>query len=298
MNRTTEKRSSTFRLFNFSTCVAVAALFSATGNAAVNFLVGTHIVKGTLKDWRNKVLTSSAAVTIQAVSTNGSVIASSVVADPTADGYNFLLEIPLSTKATDSTAAVGDRLNCVLIQDSGLSLAVEPIVVGEADTVSSASLAFVHTQDYTSTDDPDTTVHVPAEYIDTIAPWMEAYEIEGEYDPFADYDHDGASNYNEYCAGTNPFDPSDKLLITAYNAPRNAPHAISFEYAGGHVYGVATTLSLTNPQWATQPVRNTETGAEHDQVMPSADEEDVGLATVYVVPAEGATSQFFRVETK
>ncbi|MBR4611109.1 MAG: hypothetical protein IKO40_00190, partial [Kiritimatiellae bacterium] len=162
MNRSIEKRFSTFRLFDFSTCVAVAALFAATSNAAVNFLVGTHIVKGTLKDWRNKVLTSSAAVTVQAVSTNGSVIASTVVADPTADGYNFLLEIPLSTKATDSTAAVGDELNCVLIQDSGLSLAVEPIVVGEADTVSSASLAFVHTQDYTSTDDPDTTVHVPA----------------------------------------------------------------------------------------------------------------------------------------
>lgn len=302
MNRSIEKRFSTFRLFNFSICVAVAALFAATSNAAVNFLVGTHIVKGTLKDWRNKVLTSSAAVTVQAVSTNGSVIASTVVANPTADGYNFLLEIPLSTKATDSTAAVGDRLNCVLVQESGLSLAVDPLVVGEANTVSSTSLAFVNMQSYTSEDDPDTTVHVPEEYIDTIAPWMEAYAdeygIEGEYDPFADYDRDGASNYNEYCAGTNPFDPSDKLLITAYNAPRNAPHAISFEYVGGHVYGVATTLSLTNPQWATQPVRNSETGAEHDQVMPSADEEDVDLATVYVVPAEGATSQFFRVETK
>ena len=198
MNRTTEKRFSTFRLFDFSTCVAVAALFAATSNAAVNFLVGTHIVKGTLKDWRNKVLTSSAAVTVQAVSTNGSVIASTVVANPTADGYNFLLEIPLSTKATDSTAAVGDRLNCVLVQESGLSLAVDPLVVGEANTVSSTSLAFVNMQSYTSEDDPDTTVHVPEEYIDTIAPWMEAYAdeygIEGEYDPFADYDRDGASN--------------------------------------------------------------------------------------------------------
>ena len=67
---------------------------------------------------------------------------------------------------------------------------------------------------------------------------------------------------------------------------------------GGHVYGVATTLSLTNPQWATQPVMKSETGAEHEQVMPSADEEDVGLATIYVVPAEGATSQFFKLEAK
>jgi hypothetical protein len=127
---------------------------------------------------------------------------------------------------------------------------------------------------------------------------MEAYDIEGDYDPFADYDHDGASNYAEYRAGTNPFDPTDKLAITSYAAPQNAPHALSFEYVGGHLYGVATTRSLTNPEWTTQPVKNSEADAEQAQVMPSADEEDVGMTTIYVVPAEGATSQFFKLEAK
>ncbi len=278
--------------------VAFAALNAASVVAAVNFPVGTHLIKGTLKDWQNKVLTSSAAVTVQAVSTNGTVIASAKVADPTADGYNFLLQIPLSSTATDSTVAVGDTLNCVLVQESGLSLAASPLAVGEANAVSTVSLAYVNMKNYTSTDGTGTTASVPAEYVDTIAAWMEAYEIEGDYDPFADYDKDGASNYAEYRAGTNPFDATDKLAITAYSAPQNAPHAISFEYAGGHVYGVATTLSLTNPQWATQKVKKTETDAEREQVMPSADEDDVGVATIYVVPAEGAKSQFFKVEAK
>ncbi|MBR0056040.1 MAG: hypothetical protein IJP66_01810 [Kiritimatiellae bacterium] len=278
--------------------LALLPMAAMSAAVAANFPVGTYLIKGTLKDWRNKVLTSTAAVTIQAVNTNGAVIASATVADPTSDGYNFLLQIPLSSKATDSTAAVGDRLNCVLIQDSGLSLAVDPLPVGEADTVSSASLSFVNMQSYTSSDDPETTVSVPVEYIDTIAAWMEAYEIEGDYDPFADYDEDGASNYNEYRAGTNPFDSSDALAITQYTAPRSALHSLSFEYAGGHVYGVATTFSLVNPQWASQPVKSSETDADHEQVMPSADEEDVGLATIYVVPAEGATSQFFKLEAK
>ena len=79
------------------------------------------------------------------VATNGTVIASTKVADPTADGYNFLLQIPLSTTATDSTAAVGDTLNCVLVQESGLALAATPLVVGEANVVSDVSLAFVNT---------------------------------------------------------------------------------------------------------------------------------------------------------
>lgn len=278
-----------------TTSAVFAAVFAVLNAAAVNFPVGTHLIKGTLKDWQNKVLTSSAAVTVQAVSTNGSVIASTKVADPSADGYNFLLEIPLSSKATDFTAAVSNTLNCVLVQESGLSLAVDPLVVGEANAVSEVRLAFVNTRSYTK---DGTTVNVPEEYIEAISIWMEAYGIEGDYDPFDDYDHDGAKNYAEYCAGTNPFDATDKLAITAYAAPQSAPHAISFEYVGGHVYGVATTRTLTNPQWATQPVRKNETDTDHEQVMPSADEDDVGMATIYVVPAEGATSQFFKLEAK
>ena len=274
--------------------VAVAAVNTTT--FAANFPIGTHLVKGTLKDWQNKVLTSSSAVTVQAVATNGTVIASTKVANPTEDGYNFLLQIPLSSTATDSTAAVGDDLNCVLKQGSELSLAVSPIKVGEANTVSKAALAYVNMKNYTSAD--GTTASVPAEYVETIAAWMEDEEIEGDYDPFADYDGDGVSNYDEYRAGTDPFDDTDKLAITDYTAPQNALHTIKFEYVGGHVYGVETTLSLTNPEWAVQKVKKTETDSEHEQVMPSADEDDVGVATIYVVPAEGATSQFFKVEAK
>lgn len=277
--------------------LAVAMLCAAAIHAA-NFPLGTHLIKGTLKDWKNKVLTSSAAVTVQAVATNGTVIASTKVADPTEDGYNFLLQIPLSTTATDSTAAVGDTLNCVLVQELGLSLALEPLPVGDANAVSTVSLEFLNMKSYTSQEDPETQVYVPQEYVDSIAAWMEAFGIEGEYDPFADYDNDGASNYNEYRAGTNPFDDTDRLAITAYTAPQNALHTLSFEYSGAHVYGVETTLSLTNPEWAVQKVKKTETDAEHEQVMPSADEDDVGVATIYVVPAEGATSQFFKVEAK
>lgn len=275
--------------------VVFAAMDAASAATAANFPVGTHLIKGTLKDWQNKVLTSSAAVTVQAVSTNGSVIASTKVADPSADGYNFLLQIPLSSKATDSTAAVGDTLNCVIVQGTELSLAADPIPVGDANTVSNVCLAFMNMKDYTK---DGTTVKVAQEYVDTIAVWMEVLGYEGNYDPFADYDNDGVSNYGEYCAGTNPFDASDKLAITAYAAPQNAPHAISFEYVGGHVYGIATTLSLTNPKWAAQPVKKSETDAEQAQVMPSADEEDVGMTTIYVVPAEGATSQFFKLEAR
>ena len=276
--------------------LSLAAMNAPSAFAAANFPLGTHLIKGTLKDWKNQVLTSSAAATIQAVATNGTVIASTKVTDPTADGYNFLLQIPLSTKATDSTAAIGDTLNCVLVQESGLSLAATPFAVGDANAVSTHVLALVNTKSYSK--EGQGTVSVAQEYVDTIAVWMEARGIEGEYDPFDDYDNDGVSNYDEYLAGTNPFDASDKLAIIAYAAHQAAPHAIKFEYVGGHVYGVATTRSLTNPEWTTQPVKKSETDAEQEQVMPSAVEDEVDVTTIYVVPAEGATSQFFKLEAK
>lgn len=277
--------------------LSLVAINASSAVAAANFPVGTHLYKGTLKDWKNKLLSSSAAVTIQAVSTNGTIIASTKVADPTVDGSNFLLQVPLSSAATASTVAVGDTLNCVVVQESGLSLAANPLIVGEADTVSSLSLVFVNTKSFTQ-EVTGTTVEVPQEYVDTIAAWMEAYSIDGEYDPFDDYDSDGVTNYDEYRAGTNPFDATDKLAITAYSASNDALHAISFEYVGGHVYGVTTTPSLTNPQWATQLVKKTKAGAEHTQVVPSFNDDEVGVTTIYVVPAEGATSQFFKLEAK
>ena len=149
---------------------AFVALAPASGVAAVNFPVGTHLVKGTLKDWQNKVLTSTDAVTVQAVATNGTVIASTKVANPTADGYNFLLQVPLSTVATDSTAAVGDTLNFVLVQEGGLSLSASPITVGEANAVSTAVLELVNMKSYTK---DGTTVSVAQEYIDGISSWLE-----------------------------------------------------------------------------------------------------------------------------
>ena len=286
---------------------AVTALMVVWGalsaSAAANFPIGTHLVKGSLKDWQNKVLTSASAVTVQAVATNGVVLASTKVTNPTTDGFNFLLQIPLSTMATASTAAVGDTLNGVILQGSGSSvttnLTTSAISVGDADAVSTVSLAFVNMKTYTQqTDAGATSVRVPSEYVDTISTYLSDYKISGNYDPFADYDNDGVSNYDEYLAGTSPFDASDKLAITDYVAPENAPHSIRFEYVGGHVYGVATTLSLTNPNWITQGIKTSETAAESDQVMPSMNEDDVGVATIYVVPAEGATSQFFKMEAK
>ena len=65
------------------------------------------------------------------------------------------------------------------------------------------------------------TVYVPEDYIEGIS-YLMAFNGKTGYDPFADWDGDGFSNYAEYVAGTNPFDASDLLRITGFSASPKA----------------------------------------------------------------------------
>ena len=123
------------------------ALGAWAASAAPNFPHGTHIMRGSLKgfdeDGRNVILSSSRNMTIRAVNANGQVIAESKVKDPTAEGYNFALLVPLSTTATDSTCAVGDKLNCVIVEQGGLSISTSPVTVGGAREAHAISFEYV-----------------------------------------------------------------------------------------------------------------------------------------------------------
>ena len=118
-----------------------------------------------------------------------------------------------------------------------------------------------------------------------------------EYDPFADYDGDGRSNYAEYLAGTNPFDKSDFLAVRSIEVSGGRA-ALSFEYVGGHVYGVRAARDLTHPEWLTQKVRASAEGAELEQVAPSADPDAAGEATIWMTPAGDAATGFYVLEAK
>ena len=179
---------------------ALIALGAWPAWAAANFPVGTHIVKGAVlgydENGRNILLTSESGVTIRAVDTNGEIIAESKVIDATQDGVNFVLQIPLSKTATDSTCATGDQLNCVMVEASGMLISTEPFTVGGARESQTLTLKMIDVQRYVS-EDGSKTNQVAQAYVDAIQAWMEDDEELDEqyrgkpYDPFADYDNDG-----------------------------------------------------------------------------------------------------------
>ena len=276
--------------------LAGAIALSASG---VNFPVGTYIYTGSVLDYRHEVMTADAGLTIQAVSTNGTVLAASRVTDPVvSSGVNFVLEVPVSTEASAKSAAVGDALNCVVISEGGITnisaQPMPPVAAATATTnlniVSASATAFPYVD--------GRTVLVSDDYLAGLAPWMEAYG-KSAYDAAADWDGDGASNYAEYKAGTNPFDPSDRLRITDFRLGQDST-LLCFEYAGGHLYALDSSKTLTNKTWMVESFRAGSPAAvpQKSVSVPGREDEDVGVMTLYLVPASAEPSMFYTIRAE
>ena len=186
--------------------------------------------------------------------------------------------------------------NRVVETPEGKSIATGQLTVGgPADVTSGVTLLMVDEERFTN---PKTgeTVGVPRAYLEEISPWLEFKDV--TYDPWGDFDKDGVSNYSEYLAGTDPFDETHKLTISKFEPNVNGLHKITFEYVGGHLYGVAATPDLTKPAWTQRKILPTPDGVEQAAVLPSAEPDDVGITTIYVVPASDKPSEFFKLEPR
>lgn len=141
------------------------------------------------------------------------------------------------------------------------------------------------------------TVLVSEEYLDGISYWMEANGHD-EYDPAADWDGDGRNNYHEFVADTNPFDGSDYLVIRDFEEdPDTGVQAITFEYAGGHLYALSVTEGVTAPAWMDAPFAPPPKASARTTVH-FPDPDDLGHATLYVLPATDTPQRFYRVKVK
>lgn len=283
-----------------SSLLALLLLPLATAEAAGNFPVGTYTVKGSLRDVANKVMDAETDVKVRAVNARGTVLAECAVSAPTAEGNNFALMVPLSTTATDSTAAVGDELNIVFVNEKGVSVAAQPIKARAANAVDGVSFTYLDMTTVTSKDGSKS-VQIPTVYLDEMQAYLDGLpQEEGggkKYDPWGDYDGDGFSNYNEYLAGTSPFDASDVLRIRMFE-PGADGHRVTFEYVGGHLYGVAATPDLVKPTWAATKIKQAIDGQEQSAVLPSSVSDDIGETMIYVVPAQDEKSGFFKLEAR
>jgi len=283
---------------------AVLALVLAfVAQAAPTFPCGTFTITGSAKNWKNVLYTAENDVLVQAVSANGTVLAETWVktAADGGDGRNFALRVPLSTVATAVTAKVGDVVTIRLTEGGVTYDAESKVKISGADAWAVVALKAVKGVELPSEGKyaVDGKVVVASSYLDGIGDWLDYYGYLA-YDPDADYDNDGADNYSEYLAATNPFDASDRLKITSL-AKLPDRVQLRFEYAGGVVYGVGSTTNLTTNAWTQAAFAQTrEQVPTQRQMLISNDQdpEEVGVAEIYLVPSADSPAEFYRVNVQ
>lgn len=272
------------------------ALGALSLGAAPVFPLGTYVVQGAVKNYRNALYEGLPNARVQAVAADGTILADSPIltAEESSEGWNFRLEIPVGSRATKVTAAVGDSVRLFVKDGPTLGVSCDAVTVAAANATTNLTVGVVDCTKFPSShvSAVDGKVAVANAYLDEIEPWMDAYGYK-TYLPDADWDNDGISNYDEYLAGTNPFDPEDKLVVTAFVADQRKLHALSFQYADGHVYAVEATADLANPAWQKTALKTSadQAGSQSQVLLP----EGGIVGTVYIVPTTDAPQMFYRV---
>lgn len=248
------------------TLVPVIALVAASASAVDPLALAPFTFAGRVVDYAHIAYDAATSVEVRVETADGTLLAKTSTATAGHTAYNYIVDIPVSNRPMPGYVLPGTPVVIRLVDPDGRRFTglpvvspggVLPVVPDGAPVPSSADgdvLAAGNPGEHRSVDVILATDAngdgVSDEYVEMLAYLMWKKGIE-TYDPSADWDGDGASNFDEYVTGTNPFDATDMFSIRrmADESGMGDYVAVTFMVNQGRAYVVETTEML-EPDYA------------------------------------------------
>ena len=211
--------------------------------------------------------------------------------------YNFSVDVPL-TDVEDVPGYVntGAKVTIVFVDPDGVIYANLVADVKGEKSVTVGNPGELKTLDVVLGTDSN---HdgVPDEYVEDLAYLMSKYK-KGSYDAKADWDNDGANNYEEYVAGTNLLDPKDRFSVREMAVEVGREDYLRFKFlaARGRSYTVDTTEELKDTVWRQTAFVDGADGVEKTRLNTSA-EKPADYREIYVLK-ENVKQQFWKMKVE
>ncbi len=246
---------------------------------------------GRITDFAHVGYDADQKVEIRAKTQDGKLIAKTTTATGGNTAYNYVLYIPVSTSEAEGHVTAGTPLVFEFVDPDGTVytglVTGADAVVGASGDIRKLNLALASDEDGDG---------IPDEYVESLAYLM---WINGKtsYDPGADWDGDGVSNRDEYVAGTNPFDATDKLSILkmAVEAGFEDYYKLKFLVNPGRSYSAETAFGLKSAEWRQASFVDAGDGDEKERINTA--ENEIGYREIFVLK-ESVMQQFWRLKVE
>ena len=245
---------------------------------------------GRVVDYAHVAYDADQKVEIRVSDAAGNLIAKGQTFTSGKTTYNFAVDVPLSDQAAQGSLQTGAKVKLVFVDPDGQifeGLVSEGVAtIGKPGELKTLSVAL-------GTDANGD--GVADEYVDALA-YLMWKNKKSTYEAGADWDGDGASNFAEYVAGTNPFDAKDRFSVRQMAVDEGYEDYLKLTFLAnqGRTYSVTTKDDLAQGDWRGTSFKD-EKGETGVSITTGGTE--TGFKTIYVLK-ENLKQQFWKLKVE